>query len=410
MKRRITSVLAAIQVLLAVTASVAAVPGQALEIESHEIHQFVAAGKYPPEVIIELDNNREILAACRNGATPADLAESGIDFADSQIELLIAMQLLVRDANGLLITTFPILDPEQAKGLRRETGAIAASLLESLGDDLAEFLRRLTVFGLEQHSYAMMYSYILDGTVWGFFEEFRKVSPRSLSARRPFWAGHVWMMPPRDSFTPNPTWAISSQGMVFKVASSKASSDLVEQLTNERSVLRAALSETGGDGKVETAELREALGRFGLVDDVGIWLVPLIDEVEKGAIFRSAETVSAALVDAILDPERVDLDGLRDRYGLRGEERTLVIVYHELMWDLLDRMERSESVSRPPILDAEQGDPRELPSLAFLIDRRPPRLYRSDEAEQGSEAPETRPETREDTPRDDGPNPKEQLP
>ncbi|MFQ5527509.1 MAG: hypothetical protein ACE5GX_14750 [Thermoanaerobaculia bacterium] len=363
-----------------VIAMVAASALQAAEAtpESFEIFQYVAAGKYPPEFAIELDNNRELLWACRSGATREQLSGAGIRFAESQIELLIAMRLLARDAEGLLITTFPILDPAQAAALRSETAALADGLMEVIADDVATLSRRLEAFGLEEHGYAILHGYILDGMAWSFFEEYRRLEPRVLSPRRPFWSGHLWAMPPRSGFAPEASRAISKSGMSLRISSSAASSALVDQVTGDRAGLQRALGQTAEFGKVKDRELRDELGRFGLVDDTGVWSIPVIDETDRGAIFRSAEAVTTALVDAVLDSERVDLAGLRSRHDLRGDQQTLVMVYQELIWELMERLETAGLVSRPSILESPRGSAREIATLAFLVDRRRPQPKRDD--------------------------------
>ena len=52
----------------------------------------------------------------------------------------------------------------------------------------------------------------------------------------------------------------------------------------------------------------------------------MIDEPDGGPVFRAAVALTEKLVAAVLDPERLDLEGLEERYRFRGPEQTLVVV------------------------------------------------------------------------------------
>ena len=89
-----------------------------------EIIQFATVASWSPESAMELDNNGELVLACRQGLTRDQLGERGIEFAESQIWLLTMLRVLDEE-DGELRTAIPLLDPVDTAKLRAETAAIA---------------------------------------------------------------------------------------------------------------------------------------------------------------------------------------------------------------------------------------------------------------------------------------------
>jgi hypothetical protein len=367
--------------------------GAAASLDEFEILQYISAREYSPSVSIALDNNSRILLACRSGRSADQLRQADIEFVDSQIEFLIATNLLVRDSEGSLFTTFPILEEPQVRALRKETASLAEELSEVARGDVEALAHELELAGLADHAYPLMFSYVLDGMVWGFFEEYRRVVPRKLSVGRPFWSGEVWAMRPGREFTLG-THSIEKSGLKLKASMSAVSAAETRRLFADSKALRSALEQYAKQGYVEEGRQRQLLAEFGLIDVEGHWTIPVIDEIEKGPVFRAAETVTSNLVDAIF--ERIDLKGMQERYGFRSASQTLVVVYHELMWDLMERFEGAGLIERPVILtqpSTVKGSG--IADVAFLVDRRPPKPDRQDALEprvDALEESETRPD------------------
>lgn len=352
-----------------------AVP-EPMSLEDFEILEYVATSKYPPSALIAMDNNARILLACREGRSPAKLRESGIEASDSQIEFLIVMNLLFRDGVGDLYTTFPILDSVEMTALREETTKLAQDLGETVRSDVEALAAALDAAGYGEHGYPILFSYVLDGMVWGFLEEYEKVPPRRLSARRPFWSGEVWAVrPARESRAETRT--IASEGLKITITSSSNTEGGADFFA-DREVLKAAISKTSTSFLVEEPQTREQLRHWSFLDDAGQWTIPVIDEVKKDTVFRAAEALTSNLVDAMLEGDV--FAGFEARYGFRYPSQALVIGYHELMWDLIDRFEELGLVSRPEGLAGEPGDAvTSGRGSAFLVDRRYPKPNRQDE-------------------------------
>lgn len=373
--------------LLCAFALPAAEVREAGSLDDFVILEYVAAGAYAPSALIAMDNNARILFECRDGCNPEGLRSAGIGFSDSQLEFLVATNLLVRDTFGDLYSTFPVLDAERTEALRAEVSELADTIAVAVEPRAGELARSLEAAGHGSQAYSVFFSYVLDGMAWRFFEEYSRIPPRALSARRPFWAGEVWAIQPARS-----SWATTrsiAEGGVTLKTTLPPRSELGAALFADRRRLKRALAQFSTPGRPVPESERELLSRFGLLGEAGRWEVLVIDEVEKDPVFRAAERLTSDLVDEFL--EIVALDPLRERYRFSTPQQALVIVYHELMWELMDRFETLGLVTPPDILTARDAENLEEPSLrnsAVLIDRRLPKPNRQDVPEPKRDAVE----------------------
>jgi hypothetical protein len=343
------------------------VAGPAASLTDFELIQYTATGRLSPEGVMSLDNNGDILLACRESCTLDELRQSGVEATASQLQLLQVMNLLRREADGRWATSFPILNAAKSADLRAEADGLARKALAALRPEIESLQQALHDGGLQSHGYAVFFSYVLDGMVWGFFEEYGRVPVRRLSAARPFWAGEIWALEtPREDWVGTAT--IADRGLTLKVVMSRPVQERVRPLLGGRAWIKQALEEYLDQGRVADGEPLELLKVYVIVDERGMLIVPVIDEVGRDSVFLAAESLSSGLVDWIL--EEVDIGPLRTTYDLRREPQALVVVYHELMWSLLTLLEEEGVVDRPSVLEDLAGATnRELGQLMILVDR-----------------------------------------
>ena len=333
-----------------------------------ELMQYLAAGRVSPQTIIGLDNNGEILLACRQGCIPQDLRRGGVEVTESQLQLLRVTNLLQQRADGSWITGFPILGAEATSQLRAGADAMARQAVVALRSEIEGLDQALLSQGIESHAFAIYFSYVLDGMVWGFLEEYQRVPPRRLSAARPFWAGEIWAIEPaRDDRVG--TASISELGMTLKILLAGSTEETARPLLAARQSIKRGLKELLDSGRLVDGEARELLRRFGIVDSSGAVAVPVIDESGRDAVFRASEELTSGLVDYLL--RELDLELWRSRFGLRDHSQALVVLYYELMSSMISILEGAGVVKRPAILDAsipigESG----IRELVVLVDRR----------------------------------------
>ena len=81
-------------------------------LNDYRVIQYISSSGYDPIKVMRLDNNGDLLFACKKGKTKEQLHEMDILVGNSQIRLLEVYDLLLVE-NDILKTAFPILDAEQ---------------------------------------------------------------------------------------------------------------------------------------------------------------------------------------------------------------------------------------------------------------------------------------------------------
>jgi hypothetical protein len=169
---------------------------QPLALDDYRVVQYISSAGYHPISIMLLDNNGDLLMACRQGNTREQLQEMNIHVKDSQIRLLEVYDLLSVE-DGVLKTAFPILDPEQIGRIRAITKKAAPGLAEKLTADVTALVNLLGKSGYGKNAYSILFAYIVDGMIWSDFRDKELSTPTRIDAEHPFWAGEVWAFYPR---------------------------------------------------------------------------------------------------------------------------------------------------------------------------------------------------------------------
>ncbi len=330
----------------------------------YRVGQYISSRLPMPKDILDLDNNGEILLACRQGCTPESLEASGVRALASQLELLVAWSLLTR-ADGQLSTAIPILDGAEADLLSERTGALAAALAEETAPQVAELVETLAADGLAGHAYALVFSRVLDGGVWDFLGELSLLPPRGRSSRGAPWSGEVWAYVSAGEREPR-TSSLLRRAATVKISWVEELRPLVVPLLSGPLSLQTLFGEFLERGRSVDPELRSKLVEYGIVGPGNEMLIPVLgperdDPVSllcEGLVTRVAETVAAEL----------DLEALAADLGLASEPQAMVIAYHELMWSLMDRYVESGAIELPrAIAEPASARPGDVGALVVMI-------------------------------------------
>jgi hypothetical protein len=332
----------------------------------YEIMQYMASGSLSPQYVIGLDSNGEILLACQQMCTEEELRAQGIDVATSQLELLRVMSLLRRDEAGRWLTAFPVLDSARSDELRMRVKTLAHEAFGVLRPEIELLREALNEGDLAPHGYVVYFSYLLDGMAWGFLEEYNRVPRRRMSAARPFWAGEIWALEnSREDWVGTSTY--SERGLTLKVLQSRESRETTRALLDDRDAIRLALREYLESGRVEDRRAIEILNGLGILSAEGVFEVPVIDEIGRDPVFMATEQLTSKLVDWFLS--ELDFAALREDFGFRDEQQTVVITYHEFMWSLMSILEEEAIVDRPKGLDDSEATAGGIGELVLIVDR-----------------------------------------
>ena len=69
--------------------------------------------------------------------------------------------------------------------------------------------------------------------------------------------------------------------------------------------------------------------------------------------------------------ETMDLDEITERFDFRDKKQTMVIIYHELMWDMLDDLEKQGIIQKPiAFSDPENAEAKDIADLVFIVRRK----------------------------------------
>lgn len=330
----------------------------------YEFHQFITSSGASPQSIVKLDNNGELVLAGVGGKTRAQWQAAGIEFAESQIMLLKAWRLL-EEQEDVLRTTFPILNAEKTNELRRYSRALAPTLNRRLKPDILRFIGVLDAMGRKENTYTLLFSYVLDDLVWDHLSEQGLLGEREITAETPFWAGEVWATYPPRSFSMG-TNTVADRGIALKVNwTKKALPKMMPFVADWENLLRL-FNDYVEKGYAEDEQAKAVFAPFALFDDAGRFTVPVIQVADTDSLY----VVSSLIAENVAREAStlLDLPGLTEKFGFRDEEQTLVVLYHDLMWDMMDDLEK-EGLVRKPVAFAspEQAEPANIGDLVFIV-------------------------------------------
>jgi len=290
----------------------------------------------------------------------------GIDFTASQIRLLKDWRLL-REENEILKTAFPILNEDKTKKLRSFTKKIASNLAQQLQSDIISLIDELETLQRKNNIYSILFSYVIDGLVWDHFHEKGKIKKREITVEEPFWSGEIWAVyPPRDFFCG--TNVISDKGVSLKINWSEKAIKKMIPFVADWNNLEKMFNDFVEKGKIEDENAKKVFEPFNLFDSSGQFTIPIIEEKEGNNLYEICFLISKEIADQV--PKLINLSEVKKDFDFRDEEQTLVIVYHELMGDLLDYFEEQNLIQKPiAFTNPEKAKSKDIADLVFFVKR-----------------------------------------
>lgn len=338
-------------------------------LKKYEIYQYVSINGYSPKSVIDIDNNGEILFACIAGTSRKQLKNMGFRFAESQILLLENMNLLREDEKGILKTAFPILNSNQVDKLRGHTKKAAIVLGDSLRENIVKLKHELASINREQTAYTVLFSYVLDDLVWRIFEEKQLVKENKIIIEEPFWSGVVWALYPPRPFDCG-TNSVSNGGFTIQANWSRNVLKKMSPFVNYKDlqILEAMVGDFAKNGKVQDKEAIKKFSEFNIIDSKGRFTVPIIDE--NSSLYEKCSAIAQDVAGQV--PVLLDLKSITSENNFRNEQVAMVVVYHELMWDLLDYLDGQHVIEKPlAFAKPEKALAADIGDLIFLVKEKP---------------------------------------
>ncbi|NIM20278.1 MAG: hypothetical protein GTO51_08610 [Candidatus Latescibacteria bacterium] len=340
-------------------------PGdEAATLDQYDIIFYGSSTRSSPNIIMRLDNNAEILLACVSGRTQEGLKEAGFRFTESQLTLLEEWGLLESDED-VLKTAFPVIDLEKAKILRAETKEHGYQLGHKIHKDLKALKEKLQPKKRLLNHYTILFSYVIDGLVWDLFEEKGLLGLKDITVENPFWTGMLWVIYPPRQFSCG-TNTISHEDISLKINWSEATLPKMKALHSRKNI-EAFLNDYVDRGKIRNQDVIDAYVPLNILDRSGRITVPVIVEKRGDPLYEICLSISRNVVDYVM--QEIDLTGMKHRLGLRDEGQALLIVYHELMWDMMDYLE-AQGLTRKPnaFASPDRAQPKDIGDLVFIVD------------------------------------------
>ncbi len=333
-------------------------------LKQYEIVQYAAVSGYGPQNIIALDNNGTILLASKAGITEGNLKAQGITYTQSQLVLLEAWRLLSHN-DDTLKTIMPILDSTQTRALRDYTRHVAALVCDSTAGLVRALKEHLDEIKRSRSVYSLLFSYVVDGLVWKYLEDRNLVTKRTIGAEHPFWAGEVWASYRPRTFSCG-TNEISDRGISMDINWSHASIPRMKPFFADYTNLGRMFDDYTTYGKVVDTTAKRVFSPYDLFNSKGEFTIPIIAEAKSNKLYSASVFLSERIAQSVL--KTLDVASLRKQYNFRDSSQTLVIVYHEVMWDLMDAYESKGLLKKPiAFADPARAKSSDISDLVFIV-------------------------------------------
>ena len=310
--------------------------------------QFIAVSGHQPEDYVRADNNWEILYNLRTPHTQSELNEMGIKCSDSQI-LLLEVGGLISRTEGKWKSTIPILDQEQTSSLRSMSKEIAKSMYAKTKADFISLTQAIDEMGFKENTLSLVFSYLLDGRMWTKMVLFDDIDNHT------GWSGCYWVLyEPREGMKCG-TNGYGDQNLILTYLDNK--------IAPRSRVMSDCADEIAKYGKIKDPQLISQLTPYGLTDNTGKVLFPIIKKQQD-----RFHQITEKLVNTISSELKNNSGNVATRYGINNENKAMVILYHEVMWDLMDNLIQDKVIQIPAIFKNKEENKQRLNEVVFFVE------------------------------------------
>jgi hypothetical protein len=315
------------------------------------LHCFCIEATSTPQRIIRMDTNGRLLHRAVGGASVAAIRASGLPVSDSQLAVLRAYRLITQDGDRVT-TAFPVIGPDDVAKMRVASRRLGQSIAIQIRPDVRAIKRELARDGWTESDYAVVFGYALDGLLWDHLRRTGALPETALSAQVPFWRGAFWAVYPkriggagRNEITNGTTklvavWTDPASDRINQFLKSQVAAETLERHAGSPDAKPAHRSD-----KTQTS-------------------VPIIMAAKGSAIHDISERIAASTVEALNRSEAGA--ALRRTVPKTFEREAVVIVAHELIWDVAAALVDDGDLTVPKVLTAGQANAR-LESAMFIV-------------------------------------------
>ena len=313
---------------------------------------------FHPESIVRADNNWQLLLAMKNGLTLKQLDSLKIPYTQSQLLLLRSQRLLNR-TQDIYTTTIPILDSMQTVSLRKQSQFVANSIYPEIEKECSDLVMHLSEQNRSHNAFSILFSYVFDGLIWERFEKEEIIKEKTNGTG--IWSGNYWFLTPKRPFYCG-TNSWTNGEFIFRWNWS-----YVEKITDglwEKNL--EALFPLAQGNTVPSKEIIDEFSALGFFDENLNLTIPVINEKENNTLCLLSNKIIDKLLPAF--SAKTDIDTLKSLYKFSNNSETVVIFYHEVMWDLMDLLLERQIIEMPTAFQSSDITTlKDAADLCFIV-------------------------------------------
>ncbi|MFC2104661.1 hypothetical protein ACFLS4_04835 [Bacteroidota bacterium] len=322
---------------------------------------FCSVGLEHPRSILNLDNNLEILFSLKEGKTLNELDKMGVKYSNSQI-LLLKSSGLIKKVDSIYQPVIPILSKEETTLLREKTKEIAKEIIPHIENDYKLFCKVLNEKKLHGSNYSIFFAFALDGLVWNILRQNNCMQKLNITQENPFWDGTFWMIAPKRNFSCG-TNSLSSGNYIIV----ENWSDITTVYVSNYKLFKEILNDYKENGIVTKPEIFNEFRKNKFFNDKGELQIPIIKADSTDMIFVQSEIIAKKVADYLIN--NIDYSSFLSDHSNLSKEQKIIILYHEIMWDILDIMEETRQIKKPIAFgNPKESKAKDLKDLIFIIE------------------------------------------
>jgi hypothetical protein len=316
-----------------------------------------------PRDIIQTGNNWDLLLALKDGKTTEELDKSGIKYSQKQLDVLQAINF-IKKQDGKYYSLITILNSKETSEIRSLTKDISAKIYLQIHNDYVSFYSSLKEEGFEKNTYTLFFSYIMDNLVWQKLETENAIPKQKITAETPVWDGTVWFLQTKRNFSCG-TNSSSFENLNIALNWSDYSGISISDF--DGNVMEAILKDYKKNAIITDTSLRNLLLNYDLCKQSGKLRFPVIKNDTSDKINVFSERIANTIADYLM--KDIDFSGILNKYHIKSKSDAIIILYHEIMWDILDDMEAKGQLKKPVAFSQPKNcKPTDIKDLIFIYE------------------------------------------
>ncbi len=313
---------------------------------------------YHPSTIVSADNNLELLLRLKDGLTRKQLDSLRVSYVRSQLLLLESYRLINKE-DGVYKTSIPILDVEQTAQIRNQSKSAACRIYPLIEKECIDLVKYLGSQNRLNNAYSILFSYVLDGMIWAEFEREGVVAEWDTTG---YWSGNYWFLTPKRPVDCGGTNYSSKMDTAFNWNWSEA-----ERVTGglwDKNI--DALFPLVKGNIVPDKEVVDEFADYGFFDKDLHLTIPVINEKENNELYILSKKITDKLSAAFMAES--EIEQLKNSYRFKDSSETVVVFYHEVMFDLMDLLIGKQVIQLPiAFKNPDKATLKDAADLCFIV-------------------------------------------